>query len=272
MINGNDNQLKKLREVELEILDEITKICQNNDIVWWLDSGTALGARRHKGFIPWDDDIDIGMLRKDYEKFCKVAPQELSENFTFHNAKTEDTFAPLFSKVWKEGTEFVTQETLDANCKQGIFVDIFPYDYVDNSKYGKKIRNKMVYAQRLSYLYHSSHIKVPNKGFVGILQKKCCWLLHYLVRFFYTRKKIISIFEKACATFDSSRTIISSAYAYGDPIPFDWMIPTRSIEFEDRILPCPGQIDKYLTNRYGDWKKLPPEEDRVTHLPVSIKY
>lgn len=264
--------LEKLQKTELEILSAIQFVCEKHDITWWLDSGTALGAMRHQGFIPWDDDIDIGMLRADYDKFCEIAPLELPEGFSFHNARLEKGFAPLFSKVWKDGTKFYTRETMDAKCAQGVFVDIFPYDYIDSSKKGQKIKKQMIRAQRLSYLYHSYHIKVPGKGFIGAIEKIGCAVLHVVVRTFYSRKSIVDMFDRACRAIKSSDMVISSAYAYGDPLPITWMVPTINLKFEDNVVPCPGEIEKYLENRYGDWKKLPPEDQRTTHLPVIVDF
>lgn len=264
--------LQKLQSTELEILSAIQKVCENNDITWWLDSGTALGAMRHQGFIPWDDDIDIGMLREDYDKFCSIAPLELPKGFSFHNARTEEGFAPLFSKVWKDGTKFYTHETIDSHCNQGIFVDVFPYDYIDTSREGLKRKKRMIRAQRLSYLYHSYHIKVPGKGIVGVIEKAACVVFHVLVKSFLSKKFIINMFDEACRTIKSSNMVISSAYAYGDPLPVEWMVPTIDLQFENMTVPCPGEIEKYLENRYGNWRKLPPENQRTTHLPLVVEF
>lgn len=264
--------LHRLQETELEVLGAVVSVCDRHEITWWLDSGTALGARRHGGFIPWDDDIDIGMMRADYDRFCEIAPRELPEGFSFHNARIEDGFAPLFSKVWKDGTKFYTQETLDAGCEQGIFVDVFPYDYIEHDERSARMKTELIRTQRLSYLYHARHITVPDRGMKGAFEKAACWVAHYAVRAFVSRRKIVDAFDSACATFNSSENVISSAYAYGDPIPVDVLLPTRPVNFEGVDLPCPGQVDRYLEIRYGDWEKLPPEEERKTHLPLVVEF
>lgn len=272
MTKDTSQTLKKLQETELEILDEISDLCTKHDITWWLDSGTALGARRHHGFIPWDDDIDIGMLRKDYDLFCKLAPKELPPEYSFHNARLENNFAPLFSKIWKEGTKFTTQETLDANCSQGIFVDIFPYDYINTSIKGKLAKKKMIYAQRLSYIYHSPNVKVPGKGFVGQIQKLLCLAAHQIISKVVSKKFIIAIFDNACKTCQPCSTVISSAYAYTPNIKIESLIPPKFVSFEGKKYPCPNQLDQYLKLKYGNWEKLPEEKDRITHLPLSVKF
>ena len=130
----NDSEaLLHLQAAELKILDAIASLCFKFNINWWLDGGTCLGAMRHGGFIPWDDDIDIGMMRSDYERFCELAPRELQSGFSLHNSRNTDSYAAMFSKVYMDGTRFENQEGRDAGSAMGIFVDIFPYDnlYID---------------------------------------------------------------------------------------------------------------------------------------------
>lgn len=95
-----------------------------------MDSGTVLGAKRHGGFIPWDDDIDVGMLRTDYDRFIRLSQSGFIEGYSVHTPDNTEGFAGMFAKIYKDGTSFDTEETLYAGLKQGIFIDIFPYDYL----------------------------------------------------------------------------------------------------------------------------------------------
>ena len=122
------DDLRQLQLVELEVLLAIDKLCARYDIPYFLDSGSALGAMRHGGFIPWDDDIDIGMLREDYERFVAVALDELPEGYRLLTPDVTEGYAPMWAKVMREGTKFYTRETLEAGLDQGVFVDVFPYD------------------------------------------------------------------------------------------------------------------------------------------------
>lgn len=131
-----DNEtLRKLQLVELEIANEIKRVCVENNIKYFLESGTLLGAVRHGGFIPWDDDMDIGMMRDEYEKFLKIAPEKLSSEFILQTWKNEKDYSLTFAKVRKLDTIFLEYEFKDSSMHNGIWVDIFPYDSVPEKKY-----------------------------------------------------------------------------------------------------------------------------------------
>ena len=121
--------LNKVRSVQLEIAKEIRRVCEENDISCFLAHGTFLGAVRHKGFIPWDDDMDMGMLRQDYEKFCRIAPSKLKPEFCLQTWYTEPNYALPFGKVMKRGTVYLENKKTRRLQDNGIYVDIFPYDY-----------------------------------------------------------------------------------------------------------------------------------------------
>ena len=124
--------LKKLQETQLEILDEIVRICEKYGLHYFLMFGTLIGAIRHKGFIPWDDDLDIGMPRDDYDKFMEVAKTELDERFYLQNSDTEPRYWLSFANVRKNNTLFdeASLAKMPEDIHKGIFVDIFPLDYV----------------------------------------------------------------------------------------------------------------------------------------------
>ena len=121
--------LRKVRQTQLEIAREIRRVCQENDISCFLAHGTFLGAVRHGGFIPWDDDMDMGMLRSDYEKFCRIAPEKLKPEFCLQTWYTEPNYGLPFGKVMKRNTLYLENKKTRRLENNGIYVDIFPYDY-----------------------------------------------------------------------------------------------------------------------------------------------
>ena len=115
----------------IKILKEVHSICMKNNIKYFLHFGTLIGAVRHNGFIPWDDDIDIGMLRPDYEKFLKIVKNNLSKDYIVQNQKTDKGFAFCFTKIMLQDTVWIEQNSIRTNKKyNGIYIDVFPFDKV----------------------------------------------------------------------------------------------------------------------------------------------
>lgn len=270
--------LAKLQLTELDILVRISELCEENHIEWWLDSGTCLGAVRHRGFIPWDDDIDVGMMRSDYDRFCEIAlAGGLPRGYSLHTSSNTPGYAAMFAKVYKDGTSFENQESRDAKSNMGIFVDVFPYDflYEDPWMRAKQIRLALR-AQRGSYLYHSSSINVPHKGLLGYIEKVGCKLLHIMHRVWNSDASLYqSRFDRAIPDFRKgalSNEVMTLAWPYIDSIMFSDIVPTIKAEFEGMAFPVPGNTEKYLTAMYGDWREIPSPENRHTHLPLLIDY
>ncbi|MCF0124913.1 MAG: LicD family protein, partial [Clostridia bacterium] len=129
-----DYDLKNVKKIEIEIVKEIIRICNKNSIKYFAVGGTALGAVRHNGFIPWDDDIDLGMMREDYEKFLKIAPTELNDNYELVHFSLYNDYPVYFAKVKKKNTLFIERGMSKLNIPKGIFVDIMPYDFCPSKK------------------------------------------------------------------------------------------------------------------------------------------
>lgn len=267
--------LRRLQMVELEILAAIDHVCREYGISYFLDSGTVLGARRHGGFIPWDDDIDLGMPRDDYERFLEVAPAALGERFRVTCSRSNPHQAALFAKVMLVGTRFVTDETEEAGFDQGIFVDIFPYDAVcSEPNAAKRQRKRCMMWQSLSYLYHSKHIVVPHKGALGAAEKIACRIAHYAVRAVLSPDHINRGFDKAAMIAKDdpdSETLMVSAYAATEPFPRSMLLPPGVIRFEGKEFFAPADVEGYLRTQYGQtWNQLPPEDQRRNHAPKEL--
>jgi lipopolysaccharide cholinephosphotransferase len=195
------NELKNLQNVQLEILDEIVRICNKYDIPYFFIGGTLLGAVRHKGFIPWDDDIDIGMLRKDYNKFIKLCKDELKSEYYLQCSETYPQHWLSFAKIRKNNTLFIESEGLPfrGNDHRGIFVDIFPYDYVSKNKNIQKIQyslNRKIDVT-ISIKHKNDYIfnlyqKQSERGVKAFIKFKCLTLLPY--SFLHLLQKQISTF------------------------------------------------------------------------------
>lgn len=267
-----EEALKKLQTTELKILVAIADFCKANNIVWYIDSGTALGAMRHKGFIPWDDDIDIAMPRKDYDRFLELANDGFA-NCRVHTARNTKGYAPLFAKVCLNGTRFETQETRDAGFNQGIFVDAFPIDRLSKDEnVAKQQMSKAIRTQREAYLYNSKSISVPGKGLIGSIQRFGCVVLHYIERVInHNPQHYQDVYDSLVvdeADWSDNCALLGWPVIYKESDLF----PTADIEFEGHAFPGPANMESYLTKSYGDWRVLPPPESRHTHLPLLLDF
>ena len=268
--------LRKLQLAELNILRDIDSVCRAEGIPYFLECGTLLGAVRHGGFIPWDDDVDVGMLRPDYERFLKVAPKALGQGYAVCEPRTNPRCAGMFAKVWKRGTKFFTAETMEAGIDQGIFVDVFPYDVLhsDEGVATRQIRRCRAW-QSASYLLHARHVTVPHSGILGALERGACSVAHVGAKAFLSHERLVRSFE-AWALRGSERPgsdYMSMAYVTDSAFPADELSPGREMLFEGFSFPVPARAESYLERVYGSsWRELPPIEARRNHAPIELDF
>lgn len=265
--------LRQLQLVELGMLLEIDEVCKKLGIQYFLDSGTALGAARHDGFIPWDDDVDLGMMRADYERFIAEASAVLPPNFKICTPENTEGHASLFAKVIRIDTRFATTETIEAGFDQGVFIDIFPYDVLSmDASVAQSQKKQCNLCQKLSYLYHSGNIVVPHKGLLGEVEKMACRIAHRIVRKTASPQRIAEKFDYWAkrGLGNPGGSCVNMAYSMTTEMPEYVILPLGMACFEGHDLPVPGKLDEYLTIMYGDWRQLPKEDDRRNHSPVQL--
>ena len=265
--------LRKVQMIQLEIAKEVRRVCDNNNINYFLDSGTLLGAVGHKGFIPWDDDLDIGMLRSEYEKFLRVAPSELKEKYELIDWKSEKEYPHPMAKIIKKGTIYMEEARKDSG-KQGIWVDILAYDNVpENPSLQKKQGRKITLYRGL--IRAKCHLQTwTTHGGFNIYK----WLRNLpfrILSIFYTKDKLVAQYEHTATLYNSSPAksyFINGSSQYGK-----WFIPAEcfhnfpEMEFEQELFKVPCGYDLYLKTAYGDYMKLPPESERENrHSIVKI--
>ncbi len=272
--------LQRLQAEELDILLAINDFCKEHEICWFLDSGTLLGAIRHGGFIPWDDDIDIGMFREDYDKFLALVEKDgLPNGYSLHTFENTPGYACMFAKVYKDGTKFLTAETIDSGCDQGIFVDIFPYDRLssDDSVREKQISNAQLW-KNLSFLWHSDRITVLSKNhLIHAIESIGCTVVHHILKLFVHRDTLMQSFSRSYTSLipagdpGNGKRIV---YMWASKLQFDEgdLLPTSNVTFCGHDFPAPRNVEKYLEMSYGNWKELPPVDKRRTHLPQLLAF
>ncbi len=268
--------LELLQQTELEILKAASEVFAEHGIRWFLDGGTLLGAARHQGFIPWDDDIDIGMLREDYDKLLALSSSAFPHGISLHTTKNTPGYSAMFAKLYMDGTAFETQETREAGCPQAIFVDIFPYDALATDEVvAKRQRRSAKLWQSISYLRSSGATVVPHKGALGSIEKAGCRLAHHLVKAVFPRQESVDErFERAISlpSIIPSNSVLPFAWPNIDGYHVEEIFPTATLPFDGAEFPVPKLWDEYLTRMYGDWRAIPKVEDRKTHLPLYLKF
>lgn len=259
--------LRRLQLTEVEILDEIKRVCDKNSLKYYLIGGTLLGAVRHKGFIPWDDDLDIVMSRSDYEKFCSICQEELSEKYYLHNIDTDDKYWLPFAKVRKKNTIFDEQSVSHLDVPKGIYVDIFPLDFSvgDNDK-GQAKRAKKIKKLSAAILFKAKVLKAKS------LKSKIKYLLLAFFSVKSLSKKQINLMKKLKS--GSHYVNYGSNYSTKkQTMPIGYYEPQKELIFEGKSYPVPNQYEKVLTRIYGEtYMQLPPEEKRITHKPIRIEF
>lgn len=267
-----DSSLKKLQNSQLLILKEIKRICEKENIEYSLAGGTLLGAYRHGGFIPWDDDIDIYMTIDNFTRFEKIANKELKSNF-FYQTPNTDLECKSFQcgRVRLEGTYFESN-SLPNNWKHnGVFVDILPLIKVSESKIAQKIFfYKFNVIVRIVWL-KNNYKPNPKNIFFKLIMK-----LSYLITFFIPS----SIFEKFLSTYHLKYKKLST-YKYIDLLAsnFDSSLIDSDIpeeytfhKFEDDEYSVFKKSEQLLSSQYGNWRELPPVEERKPHHILNIDF
>lgn len=269
-----DSLMKRVHKVQLDMALEVKKICEKYDIKYFIIAGTLLGAVRHKGFIPWDDDLDIGMIREDYEKFIDVAKEELKEEYFLQTWDTDSNFGLPIAKLRKNGTKFIEENSSKTNSNNGIYIDIFPFDNVPMNTVRKKIHSNKIYVLKRIILIKLSY---ELWGKQDVLKKNIYKFLK-LISKPLTLKSVKKLLYREMVKYNICKTdnVVAAGGAYGyckESIKREWVDNLSNIIFEDYELACPKKHISYLKYFYGDYMKLPPEDKRYNrHNIINIEF
>ena len=252
----------ELKKLELEIAKEVKKICDENNIDYFIIGGTLLGAVRHKGFIPWDDDMDIGMTWNNYQRFLKLAPEKMDDRFFIQTCQTDLNYHNIFAKVRLRNTHMIEKVTENIEICDGIFVDIFPYISIKESLLKSKC-----YMFRLRILGKMSLLK-HNYDLNGITESSLSRFLNDIMKIlpFSSKtvdKKLYSLLSQADqgkgeAYYIECDGMFSGDFAFLKTF-FDNLI---ELPFEDTSFKAPFKYDDYLTKAYGNYMEYPPQKER----------
>ena len=268
------NELRKCQILQLNIANEVIKICEKNNISYIFIAGSMLGTIRHKGFIPWDDDLDIGMMRSEYKKFLKIAKNELPSNLFLQTWDTDTNFGLPITKIRLNGTKYIEKNSRNVEIHSGIYIDIFPFDNVPENEILMRAQRlgvtffKHLLLNKCNYEYIDRSNK--RKWFIGRIFK----ILSKFVSFSYIHKRFYSIMTKY------NNNITKCVVAFGgasnlkkETLNRSWVIETEIRDFEGLKVNISREWDAYLKHFYGDYMTPPPENDRyIGHSITEIDF
>ena len=264
--------LRRVQLTQLDILREVDRMCRENGIRWFLCCGTLLGAVRHQGFIPWDDDLDIGMLRKDYETFCRLAPEKLDPRFCVQSWYTEPEYPLPFAKVRMRGTRYVGAKSKIFR-ENGFYIDVFPFDYApENGQMQSDL------AVKLNDLFR---MKLMKSGYQPWLEKnrinwkkRIGYILYQRKASKFSQEELARAYNALASACPGSSVLCRQrGLRKLECYPACWFEKTVLHPFEGERYPVPAEYDKILSAQFGDYMTLPPEgsrEDR--HQIVKVDF
>ena len=272
----SDCELKTIQRLEYELLLDVKKICEKENIEYFLIGGTALGSIRLSGFIPWDDDIDIGMTRENYEKFLRLAPSNLTDKYELQTPDSGDNIPYFYTKIRINNTIFMEYCNRNINIHHGIYIDVFPFDIVpdDDVEY-KKMFKKFQSLIRVFSLRQIPDIAIKPSNCIQKFKSCVRKLAHIFVKLIplsFLKNRLYAVATKYNNSNYNSYCCLNFPEYKTEFIKKEDLYPLEMRRFENDYFPIPKNWDVYLKTHYGDYMELPKESDRVGHKPYKVYF
>lgn len=254
--------MNELQRVEFEMLKELVHICDELGLTYYLVCGSALGAVKYKGFIPWDDDLDVALPRKDYEVFIKKAQAMLPDHIFLQNYETDPYFPYIFSKLRNCNTTFIEKSCQNILMNHGVYIDVFPLDGYPSDKFESQIfeRKKRKLTLKINSAFCLQGISLKAKLF---------YAFERILGMHKKTGKYISLLSKMYSEYPTvgSKLICNHGNWQGslEYAATDQYGKGVIAEFEGLNVRIPEKFDEYLTQKYGDWRVDPPESEQTGH-------
>lgn len=262
--------LRKLQLIALDMLRELDYLCRKNEIQYELDGGTLLGAVRHKGFIPWDDDIDVRMLREDYDRFCEVCKTQLDcKKYFLQTYRTDPGYRWGYARILRNGTDFRRKNQEMLTMRRGIFIDIFPCDGMPDRQPLKAIFNFRCFVIR----------KILYSPVGAVHDRNCMKRLIYKMLKHIPPETAFKEMERLVAKYRGKNTKLVRTIGWGGKeenkgFLREWMLLSCDIQFEGLMVKAPVDANGFLKFMFGDDYMVPPPESerKPKHTATYIKY
>lgn len=270
--------LRKLQLAQCIIMEDFIKICEENNLDYFIFAGCAIGVERHGGFIPWDDDIDIGMLRADYEKFKEIALKDYADKYEILEISQDAKFPFLNMEFKRKGTRNVPEIFKDCDVDMGIDVAIYPFDNVADDKNKRKHQLRAVFFwHKIKILREFGHPVLFIKGWKRTIVSLICVVLHAVLKVFNISHAFINKqYLKSALKFNNTETEWVSCFFGTTPMENSMkrteIFPLAEKKFEYLTVKIPGKNYECLTRKFGDYMQIPPPEKQKNHVPYILDF
>lgn len=266
-----DNKLRELQMCELEILKEFVRICDRFSLRYYLTGGTLLGAVRHQGFIPWDDDIDVTMPREDYDRFAHVCASALDKKFFYQSPETDANYYLSYAKLRKKNTEVYEPRFQLSKFYKGVFIDIFPLDFCPKPGLACHLLFNILAVMNYRGQIDSGEKYAPYQELSG--------KIGYTILRLFSRNQIVKLRKyllRISEKLSGKRHVVIYAGAYGyyrEVMPREWYFGNNKIRFEGQDFSAPKNPQGILAQVYGErYMELPEQSEQRGHIELNKSY
>ena len=289
-MNYSQEELQRLQDALYQTLAEVDRICRKHGIRYFVTGGTAIGAYFWGKILPWDDDVDVGMMRPDYERFAKVAQQEMGDRFFLQSPETEPHTPFYFMKVRMNGSRFSESTFRHIDMHQGIYVDIFPFDRIPRRRWLQRLQQKTVFALNGLFIateiwqwkhFGKCDIPEPRKRgwlpclvtrlLITLLPKRTIYNIMYRVQTAFNRGKEQGARGKRIQD-ARGKEQVKNVITRSEYLPVADIVEAQTVALGPLQVSAPRDLLLYLTNHYGQVRKDIPDEMKVSHRPAELVF
>ncbi|WP_026460483.1 LicD family protein [Schaalia suimastitidis] len=271
--------LQKIHTLLLKMLKDFDRVCRELGIEYTVYGGTCIGAVRHQGFIPWDDDVDVLMTRKEYERFLKEAPAILPSEYRLDNTQTTPNYPFMFTKLGLKGTLLVPEFAKNSSYRMPVSLDILPLDKIpfDEKQFRAMSRQTWIWGRLLYVQGTPTPYLIDTFGLKRIAIYTATTIVHWTMRLLginsrYLQKK----WDRAARRYEDSDSRRYADFSMRDPwnwaVDHEELFPALEVPFENITVKIQREYDAVLKRSYGEYMELPPEEKRRNHRPCEIDF
>ena len=275
----SDEELKELQGCFLEMIKDIDRVCEEYGICYMAAGGTCLGSVRHKGFIPWDDDVDLLMPRADLQKFLKIFDEALGDKYEITSPGTKYPLESMITAIYKKDTYKGTFQSYGTDLPKGVHIDIFSIESVPRNPIARGLKG--FHATCMQYIAVSTLFKsLTNDEKRAFFYQTEAGKINYRIRMFVAGVFSFRSCDKWAAKFEKAVSMKKDSglwtvptdikHYFGHIMPKEVYFPPKKGPFEDMMINLPNNTDEYLKNQYGDYMQIPKVEDREKHWTIGF--